>query len=74
MDTEDSAVPSVKRNKPCVSVFIVEGILPMFVEAEFISGDAVHSTFINVCLSGALFSYLLGEGSSAYKARFACFL
>lgn len=73
-DTEDSAVPAVKWNKPCISMFIVEGILPIFVEAEFISGDAVHSTFINAFLSGILFSYLLGEASSAYKATFVCFL
>lgn len=47
-----SAVPSVKWNTPCVSVFIVQGMLPMFVKAAFIAGDAVHSAFINVCLPG----------------------
>lgn len=52
------------------------GVLPVcvFVEAEFILGDGVHLTFINVCLSEAVFSYLFGESSSAYKASFACFL
>ena len=34
--------------------------------------DAVHLTFINLC--EAVFSYLFGESSSAYKARFAYFL
>lgn len=46
----------------------------MFVEAEFALRDAVHLMFVNVCLSEAVFSYLLGESSSAYKAGFACSL
>lgn len=75
--TEDSAVASVKQEINCVFECLQwRDVLParMFLEAEFMLRDAVHSTFINVCLSEAVFSYLFGESSSAYKARFACFL